>query len=60
MFRSHWTIISEHFVRIPKLPLITCQYVTLRFCGITGMPDTAIRLKAGDAINRHVVTSQKF
>ena len=23
MFRSHWTIIREHVVPIPKLPLIT-------------------------------------
>jgi len=33
MFRSHWTIIREHIVPIPKLPLITYQYVTLWFCG---------------------------
>jgi hypothetical protein len=33
MFRSHWTIIREHVVPIPKLPLIVYWYVTVRFCG---------------------------
>ena len=33
MFRSHWTIIREHVVPIPKLPLIIYWYVTLWFCG---------------------------
>ena len=32
MFRFNWTIIREHVVPIPKLPLITYQYVTLWFC----------------------------
>jgi len=29
MFRSHWTIIREYVVPIPKLPLITYWYVIL-------------------------------
>ena len=33
MYRSHWTIIREHVVPVPKLPLIVYQYVTLWFCG---------------------------
>ena len=42
MFRSHWTIIREHLVAIPKLPLIVYQCVTLWFCAAACLCEVSV------------------